>query len=79
MNIEEMFASGDSTFDVKQNAQIEIIKKEGGSVHVEDWIKANSERFEELVRDPAHNFIERLANPSTHAAAIEEIKQRLYN
>lgn len=79
MNIEEMFASTDGTFEVKQNAQVEIIKKEGESVLVEDWIKANSARFDELVRDPAHNFIERLANPSTHDAAIEEIKHRLYN
>lgn len=44
-----------------------------------DWIRANGDRIDKLVRDPNFNFIERFSDPKTHAAALEELKEKLYH
>jgi len=78
-NIEKMIGPADGMFEVKQRAQMEIMMAEGGKLIAADWIEANAARFEELMKEENANFIERLANPDTHDAAIEEIKKILYH
>lgn len=75
----EKFITTEDTFTVKQNAQMEIINEEGGGVVALEWIQSNGEKFDALMRDPQHDFIEKLANPDTHDAAIGEIKKMLHH
>lgn len=65
-------------FAIKQLAQLELMKMAGGESNVADWIKANAQRFDEIFNNKKFNFGARLKDESTHAEALEEIKQKLY-
>lgn len=66
-------------FEVKQQAQMELIQTAGGEDFAGTWIDANARRFNELINDPQFNFIERLANEDTHNEALAEIQGKLYH
>ncbi len=70
---------GESSFEVKQNSQEELMLMVGGDTVALDWINSNAKRFDELINDPKFNFIERLANKDTHNEALLEIRGKLYH
>ena len=77
--IEKLINPKQHSFDIKQEAQKELIQKAGGDDFAGTWIDANGRRFDELVNDPRYNFIERLGDEETHAEALKEIDSKLYH
>lgn len=76
---ERIVNSDDYQFEVKQRAQIELIQLAGGDEVAGTWIDANGKRFDELMKDPQYNFIERLAYTRTHDEALKEIQSKFYH
>ena len=67
------------TFGIKQQTQMELMYLAGGDEGAEDWIIANGDRFNKLIYDPQHNFIERLSDEKTHGGALQERRLKLYH
>lgn len=79
VNIERRVNPEEYLFEVKQKAQMELIQMAGGDDFAGTWIDSNAIRFDELINDPQFDFIKRLANEKTHAAALAEIQSKFYH
>lgn len=66
------------SLEITNKAQMELMR-EFGEDRSGVWIDAYARRFRELVDEPESDLLERLADESTHADAVEEIKRKLYH
>ena len=82
-NHTEEYISPEEDLDyVKIKTQVEFLEMSGGRAgddSEKEWVTANRKRFMELFNDPQFNFYNRLIDNETHAGALEELKQKLYN
>lgn len=77
--VENFINPDERKFEVKQQAQMELIQMAGGDDIAGTWIDANAKRFNELINDPQYNFYKLLSDKETHDEALLKIKNKLYH
>jgi hypothetical protein len=65
-------------FNIKQDAQLELIIEFGGEEKAGTWIDAYSQQFEELLSRADLDLISRLDDKETRKDALELIRTKLY-
>lgn len=79
-NIDRLFRPEHLTSEIEENAKLLLLEHAGVMDKDEEtqWEVANQARFEELMKDPRLNYVERLVSDDSRKEAFNELKTKLY-